>query len=877
LKNNQPPKWIIKLLERSLAPRLYDAIIGDLLEDFDQQVHVLGHKKAKLKFLTAAFGVIRQNRLRKIKTKQHSNFNAMFKNYLKTSFRSFSRRKAYFFLNILGLSIGLASFIAIQKYVMLERSYDKFHDNAADVKRILQYDAGNQNYSVGNKPDLASKLLTQLPGIEYATRFYNRNNGVLQYESNGKKDLFNDFDLFYTDEHFFSIFSFPIEKGNHNNPLANSNSIVLTKSFAAKIFGDVNPIGKTVYFKDPNFALLPCIVTAVVEDVPKNSHFKFNALLSMKTPVRDGLSVDKMGWKAYSTYVKVNNAGINDEQLERVARTHFIDNENLGLRQQPITDIHLNSSALFEVGQNGDKRLINYLSMTSFFILLMAYFNYINFSTAKSLERAKEVGVRKVLGSRKSDLTIQFLIETFIINIISLVFALGLLVVLAPIIPITTVGFDIESIFQFYGNELIFIGIAFFAGTLISGLYPAIVMASFKPSIILKGKLSNSGNGKIFRGFLTSIQSTISVALVIITTVIYSQINFMINSEKGADITDVLVIETPDIRGDNYRTQLGVYRNKLLSHPFIESVSTSSTLPGNSLNYATPARLPNQRVEASIMLNTDGIDENFIDHYDIKLLAGRTFDTSFGDERSKVLLNETAIRLLGINNPEEAIEAKILMEGDTFSVIGIMNDYNHFSLKQHVNAQVFQYYGSWVAHFSVKMNSNSQENMAHQLTQLEEGYHEAFGNNTFNPKFLEQSFDAQYDEDKQFGNISGFFSAIAIIIAILGLLGFIAFTVSIKSKEIAIRKVLGARKRGIIFNISKSALLLNLISGIFAAGFAYYFLEGWLNQYASQLNLSVMHFVIPIIGLISIIGLIIVVQTLKLLSKNPVSAINSDS
>ncbi len=863
-------------MERLLEPRLYDAIMGDLLEDFYETLKDKGLRAAKRHFVWSALGIVRHYRLRKTRNRQRSNFNAMFKNYLKTSFRSFYRRKAYFLLNILGLSIGLASFIAIQKYVEFERSYDRFHEGAESIHRILKYDNGNQSYSVSNHPDIGLKLKTDVPGIEAVTRFYNRDNGILQYTKDGDMDLYKDFTLFYADKDFFSVFSFPFIKGSGINPLEKPNNIVLTESMASRIFGDEDPVGKTVQFKDPNFPLLPCVVVGVTKDVPKNSHFQFDALLSLNTPVRDGTSLEKMGWEAYNTYVKLNGA-LPEEQLERVAREHFVDNSNHMLRSQAITDIHLNSGALFGITENGDKRLTNYLALTALFILLMAYFNYINFSTAKSLERAKEVGVRKVMGSRKSDLTIQFLIETFIINFISLILAVILLIGLAPLIPITNVGFGVDTLFKFFGNERLYIVLGFLIGTVISGLYPAIILSSFKPSVVLRGKFSRSSSGKTIRGLLTSLQSTISVALVIITTVIYSQINFMIKQDKGVDITDVLVIETPDIRGENYRTQLGVYKNMLLSHPFVQSVSTSSTLPGNSLNYATPVRLPDQRIEEAIMLYTDGIDEDFIKHYDADLLAGRTFDRTFGNEFDKVLLNETSIRLLGINSPEEALQSNLLMEGDTFNVIGVIGDYNHYSLKQSVNPQIFRYYGSWVPQFSVKMTANSQASWTDQIALLENDFHEAFGDNLFNSRFLEQSFNAQYDEDRQFGNISGFFSAIAIIIAILGLLGFIAFTVSVKSKEIAIRKVLGASKGSIILNISRNALVLNLVSGLIAGGIAYYFLGDWLNQYAAQLNLSALHFLIPIIGLVTIVGLIITVQSLSLLSKNPVSAINTES
>lgn len=727
-------------------------------------------------------------------------------------------------------------------------------------------------------PDVAVDLKAGIPGFSSVTRFYLRNNGAFQVEESGTKDIYEDLDLIYADTDFFSVFDFEFIYGNSKNPLSKPNGLILTESIARRFFGKTDVIGKPVSFKDPNFPMITGEVVAVVRDVPKNSHFSFDAILSMNTQVRNGNRLDQLGWNAFDTYARINDNFQEAQvqtQLEDISRDHFVNKENISLHLQTLTDIHLGSTDLPGIEGGTDKRLITYLSFTSLFILLMAYFNYINFSTAKSLERAKEVGVRKVLGSGKWHLVSQFLVETLLINLFSLAVALVLLMALAPLIPIKSVGFGWETLFQFYGNEAVLLTSALVFGTMISGFYPALLMSSWSPSVVLRGKLSRSSGGKVMRSVLTTAQSTVSLTLVVITTVIYSQVSFMINQDKGMNIDHTLVIETPTITGDNYRASLQTYRNKLLAHPYVKSVSTASTLPGNTLNYETPVRLPNQPIRESVRIYTDGIDEQFLQHYDIDLLAGRGFDNSFGNERASALLNKTAADLLGFTSPDEALQKRVIMEGDTVRIIGVFNDYHHFSLKQSFIPQILRYYGTWVPHFSVKVNYNESIQWSDLIKELENDYYAYFGETLFAYRFLDQSFNAQYEEDRQFGNISGFFSAIAITIAILGLLGFVAFTVSVRSKEIAIRKVLGAKRSSIILNLSGTTLILNMLAGLVASVFSYYYLTDWLNQYAFQLDLTVLHFALPVAGLLAVVVLVIIIQSMSLLTRNPVSAINN--
>lgn len=876
-----PPKWVNSLLHKFLDGHLSDAIIGDLTEAFFDDLEHLGHRTARRRYTLSALGFFRYYRFKKKSQPYQSRINAldMFFNYLKTSLRSFSKRRAYFLLNILGLSIGIASFFAIQKYVQFEKSFDRFHNKPEEVKRMLRFDSDNNSYLTTSDPDVAVELKAGVPGFSAVTRFFSRNNGAFQVEENGNKEIYEGLNLLYADTDFFSVFNFKFIHGNSQNPLEQPNGLILTESMALRFFGRTDVVGKPVSFKDPNFPIIAANVVAVVQDVPKNSHFSFDALLSMSTQLRNGQSLDQMGWNAFNTYVRINDNFRETKaraQLQAIAKNHYVNNENISLYLQDLTEIHLGSSDLQGIQEGTDRRLVSYLSFTSLFILLMAYFNYVNFSTAKSLERAKEVGVRKVLGSRKGHLISQFLVETFLINLFSLLLALIFLMALAPLIPIKSVGFGWESLFKFYGNEGLLLIAALVVGTLASGFYPAMLMSAWKPSVVLRGKLSGSSGGKAIRSVLTTAQSIVSLTLVVITTVIYSQINFMIDQDKGMNIDHTLVIETPTITGNNYRASLQTYRNKLIAHPYVKSVSTASTLPGQSLNYGTPIRFPNQPISESVRIYTDGIDEQFLKHYDIDLLAGRGFDNSFGNESGNAIVNNTAASLLGFSSPAEALQKQVIMENDTVRIIGVINDYHHFSLKQSFTPQILRYYGTWIPHFSVKINYNESIQWPDLIEALEEDYYASFGDNLFAYRFLDQSFNAQYEEDRQFGNISGFFSAIAITIAILGLLGFVAFTVSIRSKEIAIRKVLGAKRRSIIFNLSGNTLALNAFAGLLASIFSYYYLTDWLNQYAFQLDLTILHFALPVIGLLAVVVLVIVIQSLSLLTKNPVSAINND-
>ncbi len=870
MNDKLPPKWAVNLLKKMLDPFLFNGIYGDLLERYHEIYQQNGKINASWYFIWNTLGFIRYWRLFKKRKLHFSNSISpgMIKNYLKTIFRSFLKRKAYVFLNIAGLSIGIASFILIWQYVNYEKSFDQFHEHSDRIYRLTRKDKSIGKEMANTKPDLLDDLVDAVPEMKKGTRFFIRRNASLLVEKDGTQEIFKDLDVSYADSNFLSVFTFPSALAFQNsNALAKINSIVIVESLALKLFGKSEVVGQRIGVKDPNFPLTFFNITEVIKDVPKSSHFRFDALLSLNTPLRGGQSLKDLNWNGFYSYMLADrNADPTaiQSKLDNFSGEYFKDEVNMGFGLQAMTDIHLKSDINFEAGKNNDIRTVNYLAMTAFLILLMAYFNYINFSTAKSTDRAKEIGVRKVLGAQKGELRLQFFVETAIINILSIVVAILLLFMLKQLFPSEQALFfynNWQSIFSISGLYLVLILIA---GIFLSGLYPAFVMSSFNPLKILSGSFKGLGKGIPVRNFLVSAQYTISIFLIIASLVIYNQVNYMLKQDKGIDINDVLIVNLPDIRDENYREKLGVYKNELEQMAFVTSISTASTTPGNGYNYSVQARTTQQLATETSTFYIDGVDENFLDHYKAELLSGRNFRGATEGEKSKVILNEAAVRQLGFNTNEEVIGKELLFDDSNFEVIGVIANYHHKSLKEAYDPQILAYYGTYVPHFSVRIPSNPSQ-QANYLAQLESSYKTVFGQ-PFDYFFLEQHFNTQYESDVNLLKLSGVFSFIAILIAVFGLIGMVAFTITRRLKEVAIRRVLGASAWGILMILSRKVLILNLISGVVAALLSITYLNQWLNDFAFKINLSLLHFLVPIILVLGITILIVLLQSSRVLS-----------
>ena len=873
MKDQHSFLWAERLLKKIVDPYLVDGIFGDVLERYHQLHKHRGRLWASWFLFWGILGFLRYLRLFRKQDNNHSNSISpdMLKNYLKTIFRSFAKRKAYVFLNIIGLTVGMASFILIWQYVQFEKSFDQFHENVAHTYRVIRTDLGNGRQMANTKPDLMEDLPAVLPEMETGTRFFRRNNASLVIQKDNDQEVFKSLEIFYADSNFLSVFTFPSRLNiNQGEVLKEVNTAVITESLAERLLGKVEVIGEKIEVKDPNFPLTSYTIVDVLEDIPDHSHFNFDILLAHHTPLRNGSSLRDLNWNGFYSYF-VADANAEKEALESKLRSHsssyFKDGENMVLGIQPMEDIHLKSDINFEIGKNNDIRTVNYLTMTAFLILIMAYFNYINFSTAKSTDRAKEIGVRKVLGAQKRELRLQFFLETAVINVISLFVALGIIFFLSRYLSGNSSFQVLKNVSVFQSGSWIYLAMVFIGGILLSGFYPALVLSSFNPIKILRGNFSNIGKGLKMRSVLVSVQYTISIFLIIASFVIFNQINYMIQKDKGVNIQDVLIVNLPDIKGEGFMDKLIVFGDKLASMPFVESVSTSSTTPGSGYNYSVQARTIRQRAEDAGTYYIDGADENFVNHYQVQMLSGRNFRQIPQGKGTKVIINEAASTQLGFDKTDDAVGQQLLLEGSSFEIIGVIANYNHRSLKESYDPQILKYYGTYVPHFSIRLFQSTKTESNEYLTRLEKEYSEIF-NQPFDYYFLEQEFNKQYESDINLLKLSGIFSFIGILIAVFGLTGMIAFTIARRLKEVAIRKVLGASGLGIMVLLSRQVIVLNLIAGLFATVLSIFYLNQWLEDFAFKIGLSPIHFLAPIILVLVITVLIIMAQSSKVLALN---------
>lgn len=868
----KPSSLISKLLKTTLDRSLFDSVYGDLCEDFAKNYKSKGLNHARWIFLIESLGfMLRSRKMNLMISKQKFIMKSLFQTFTKTAVRHFRRKRAYFMFNLIGLSIGIASSLIILQYVNFQKSFDNFHkEGIYRLNRSLD----DGTIMANSTADVSPAIQREIAQVSSSTRFFPRKDGAARIETNTGLKTFKDVSFLFIDDQFFDVFSFSGDKEIPKALLEKPNMVILTESLAEKTFGTANAIGQIVSFKDTNFPLFDCEVAAVVPDVPKNSHFSFDALITMTTPVRRGNSIDKFGWQAFYTYIDLGqtNAETIETQLSSFSDSYFIDAEQkFNFELQPIKDIYLKSETNNELGKTGDLDLVKYFSMAAIFILIMAYVNYINLSTSQSIDRSKEIGIRKVLGSKNSYIKFQMLVETLVMNVIALAVAVLLIALFERFVQIDGVGiayFSIEEV----GIVISIIVLCSY----LSGLYPANLLSVLSPISVLNNRLFSTGGSTNLRSVLTIVQFSISALMLMITIVVTNQIQYMINHNNGISLDQVLIVKPPSIRSSEFRKQMEVFKNKLHSRSFVESVSTASTTPGMGYNYAAQARMLSGDPENSILVYVDGIDDNFVEHYDLKLLSGRSFNRSFAGERGKVVINQKTALLLDLGTPDEAVAKKMILEGDTLEIIGVLTDYNHRGLTSDYDPQVLAFYGNYSPHFSIRINAHNTSELIANISLIEEDYAVSFNGDVPDYFFLDDKFNEQYNEDIVANKVSWYFTIISLTITIIGLIGFVSYMLSRRLKEVAIRRVLGAMRNNILYKLSVPLLKTLLVATVLATSLGYYFADSWLSQYAFRIDLSLFHFLIPVItiGFISIS--ILVIRSLNTVSQNPVNFLRDE-
>ncbi len=800
----------------------------------------------------------------------------MIKNYMKIALRNIKKHKLFSFINILGLAIGIACSILIMLYVNYELSYDTYNIKAGRTYRLaVSALVGNtkihQTYS---SAITFQKLLQDFPEIETGVKFCKL--GQLPVYIGDK--IFYEIKNYAVDSTFYDIFSVHLIRGNPKTVLREPNSVVLSKSAALRYFNSLDVIGKIIIldFTD-EFGRVNFKVTGVSEDMPQNSHFHYNMLVSLTSFPS---LLNNKGWSAnnFISYIVLKKGTSKDEfdaKLKDFTRKYmggtqydaWVAKGNYWVYYlQPLTDIHLNSDLNGEFESGGNSTYVYIFSIVSIIILLIACINFMNLSTARSSLRTKEVGLRKVVGSGKKRIIFQFLVESIIMGYIALVAALIIVEILLPFYR-NFVGSDIR--FLFFDNFYVMLSLlllGLFVGV-ISGFYPSFVLSSFQPIRMLKNEVEQRSNKISFRNILVVFQFAISIILIAGTIIIYKQLQFLQSKNLGFSKEQILVVNNPGSLSKNLET----FKQALQNYNNIMDVSGSNTIPGKSFsNIGFGA----EGVDNSFTLNICSCDYKFAKTLKLKIAIGRFFSKEFPADSSAIIINQKAAQLLGWKNP---LGMKINNWGKQrrdFHVIGVINDYNYESLHQEIRPMALflngGYYSDTEQFISIRLKTGD---LPGTINYVQSTWNKFAPGAPFEYSFLDKDYYNLYLNDRKTMDLFTIFSVLAIFIACLGLFGLVSFTTERRTKEIGIRKILGASISGIIFMLIKEFTKWVLIANILALPLVYYLMKNWLKDFAYHINLTVFPFICA--GLITIFIAIITVgyQSIKSAISNPVESL----
>ena len=813
----------------------------------------------------------------------------MLRNYFTIAFRNLVKRKGYSFLNVAGLTIGMTCCMLIFHHVSYEKSYDDFSPVAKDIVRLRldSYQKGKLAWqSATIYPAIAPTIRKDFPEVIDFCRLHDAEM-LLTNDANNLK--FNETKGYYADPSFVQMFDVKLLRGNPATVLDAPDKMMISESMSKKYFGNADALGKTLTVRDPG-RLQSYQVTGVFKDYPRNSHLVVDYLVSYSTLGKilqlDGdtsnATETSWGWYDFYSYLQLK-PGTDYKNLEsklpafcdryiNSQEWYKTNNNRAELYLLPVTDIHLYSNYNQEAEVNGNGQAVRFLFLVAIFIIGIAWINYINLATARSVERAREVGVRKVLGAGRSTLIRQFLVESFLLNIIALCLSVLAFYLLLPTFD-RFVGRDFSTSLSL-STDYWWLFLALFAGgTMLSGLYPSLVLSSFQPITILKGVFKNTSGGVSLRKGLIVIQFITSVVLIAGTIIVYQQVSFMRKQRLGVNIDQTLVLEgAGSIQDSTYQNIFQPFKNDLLKDPGIKTVASSTSVMGNEIYWTSGILRLDKPNETAVTLYHLGVDYDFLPAYDLKLVAGRNFSRDFKSDEKAVLLNERAVELLGYKNADEALNGR-LRRRDTLTIVGVVSNYHHQGLQKAIDPMIVLLRPNSRNFYSIKLGSTDIQKT---IASVQKTWQKHFPADPLNYFFLDETFNQQYKSDALFGKVFGVFAFLAILIACFGLLGLSAYNVLQRAKEIGIRKVLGASIQNILFMLSKDFLKLILVALLLAVPVGWFIMHEWLQDFAYRISISWWVFVVA--GLISlgIAVLVITMQALRAAVENPVKSLRTE-
>lgn len=805
----------------------------------------------------------------------------MLLNYIKIAWRNLKRQKGFSIINISGLAIGIATCLIIMLYIFHELSYDRYNQKADQIVRVVfrGFMGGGEMKEANVMPPVAKTLKKDFPEVLDATRIQTGGSPMVSF---GEK-IFQETDLVFADANFFDVFTLPLPKGNSKTALIEPNTIVISKEVAERYFGKDDPIGKVLNFKSWKSSYK---VTGVYDKIPARSHFHFNMIASLVT--NPDQSSDSWMTSGYFTYL-VLPLGYNYKDLE-AKLPQVIDKyaaaqlnkafgmsieefrkkgNDIGLSLQPLTDIHLRSDLNGDFASHGSMSYIYIFGAIAVFMLLIACINFMNLSTAGASKRAKEVGIRKVMGSMRSELIRQFLVESVLITLIAFAIAIGLVYLALPIfnnLAEAELSLGLASNVWLLPVLLVF---ALLVGSL-AGSYPALFLSSFKPVAVLKGAFNPSvSRGPSLRSSLVVFQFFISIVLIISTVVVHKQLSYIQNKKLGYDKEQVMVIHNTWQLGESNE----IFKNSLLQDSRIVSISSSSFLPAGNTNFNNFSVYPDDKVGQLVKTPRHTVDHNYLPTMGIELRQGRNFSKELASDSLGVIINETAAKAYGWG--KDALGHRITGTSDnngteiTYHIIGVAKDFHFNSLHDPITP-VMLVLGNDLGNMIVKVKTTDVSGLISSVK------NKWTGEEPFSYSFMDERFNNTYRAEQKVGNILNIFAGLTIFVACLGLFGLATFTAQQRTKEIGVRKVLGASVAGIATLLSKDFIKLVLIAIVLASPVAWYLTSKWLQDFAYRINVSWWMFVAAGIAAVIIALVTVSFQAIKAALMNPVESLRSE-
>lgn len=806
----------------------------------------------------------------------------MIRNILLVTWRNLIKNKTYTFINITGLALGMAAFILIFAYVNFEKSYDRIHPDATNIYRVESQFYRGDNLSDSwptSTNGYATAMKANFPEIESFARIdWHNSERVVKYNN----IKFREAHVCFADSNFFSFFAYPMLKGDKFTALNEVNSIVISQSAAKKYFGSDEPMGKYLDINTLESGY-HCMVTGVFKDVPANSTMQFNFLVSWNTIPK----FEKDFWYLHESYTFVklkpyaSPASVEakfPELAERYKTGPSLKDLKWTIKLVPLTEVHLNPAKPNEIEVKGNRFAVDFLSIIAYIILLIACINYINLATTKSVDRAREVGIRKVSGAHAPQLMMQFLAESVIINLAALLAALVLVLIGRYGVMNYLYG---QGVYSLLFDSALYLKLAavFIGSILLSGIYPATVLARMKPIAVLKGRFAFSKSGVLLRRGMVTFQFMASVLLIAGTFAVYRQIIYMNSQSTGVNIDQTLVLKMP-VNTPNYNQVTSSFKNTLQSFAGVKAVTLSGAIPGKEVGKNLANRrfgAPKSEERTYEMLRAD---HDFIPTYGLHVIAGRAFDKNRPADSVGLVMNEAAVTQFGFASPQDAIGKKVwieTLEKEPNEIIGVVKNYHQQSLQKNYTPVIMFMDPKlpWIPadYISIKVNGG---NMHQMVNNIHAAWDNAFPESSVDSFFLDDFYNRQYAQDTQFGHVFTAFASLAIFIACIGLFGLTAYSAARRTKEIGVRKVLGASVQSIISLLTWEVVKLIIVSGLVAIPLAYIFINHWLNSYAFRVQLTWWQFVLPVFALVGIAVSTTFYLTFRAALANPTSSLRNE-